>query len=197
MDDLEDLDAELEAHAAAPLVAVVPPQAFIEDMERLSPLVDSLVAGFGAGRVFMDSPEQRRQLVVLRDRINRVTRTLSAASGTIEAAFKDAAIAANAKAIPIPGMAPVRFEPARGEYVGDWATLRMVLRALAVTTGIPPVEEVDAALTEVRTVKPDHRRLNSLKDRYGGAVAEAIDANRQFIVPPAVTGRVRFPEEGA
>ena len=192
-DDLGDLDAEFAAQAAAPLVKVIPPEVFIEDMERLAPLVDALVSGFAAGRVFMGSPEQRRQLAVLWNRITAVTGTLSAASHVIETAFKNQAIEQGAKQIPVPGMLPVRFEQPRGSYTGDWATLRTELRRMALETGIPPLEDVERALREERVITPDHRVLNSLKDRYGGEVAETIDRLRQFIVPPPETGRVRMP----
>lgn len=189
----DDLDQELAEQAASPLVAVVRPPEFIEDMARLKPLVDALVAGFGAGRVFMDDPLQRAQLVELHARIRDVVSTLSAAESVIERTFKDALIAAGARQLPVPGTTPVRFEPARGEYVGDFAALRRSLAAMAAQTGIPPLEEVHAALTETTVVKPDHRKLNALKDRYGGEVAEAIDRHRQFIAPPPQAGRVVFP----
>lgn len=190
---MDDLDEELAQQAEAPLVAVIRPPEFIADMERLLPLAEALVSGFAAGRVFMDDPEQRRQLVVLRDRIDAVVTTLHSAEAVIERAFKDTLIAAGARQIPVPDHQPVRFEPARGEYVGDFVVLRTELATMAAQTGVPPLEEVHLALTEVRTVKPDHRRLNAMHDRYGDEVAAIIDRHRQFVTPPAVAGRVRFP----
>lgn len=191
---VDDLDVELAEQAAAPLVAVVRAPEFSNDMERLLPLAEALVSGFAAGRVFMDDPEERRQLVVLRERIDAVVTTLGAAGAIIERAFKDTLVNAGAKAIPVPGLNPVKFEPARGEYVGDFAKLRAALAEMAASTGIPPLEEVHAALTEVRTVKPDHRRINAMRERYGAEVAAVIDRHRQFIDPPASAGRVVFPK---
>jgi len=72
--------------------------------------------------------------------------------------------------------------------------LRVELLRIGALDGAPTVSEVDAAIKEVTTLKPNHTHLNSLSKSYGGPVKAAIDKYRQWVQPPPERGRVRFPE---
>ena len=195
-DDFEGLDDDLKA--VVPAVELVPAGAFITDMERLEPLVTALVAGFAANRIRMDDAHVRAELVDLRSRLLRVIHPLRMTADTIERLFVMEAARLNAKVIGLGEDAGrVTYEPPRGEYVTSAPPLRRDLAALALAGEGITREEIDAALPEILTVKPNHTKLNALEKRYGGPVADAIRKHRQYVAPPPERGRVRFPEGDA
>ncbi len=187
MTDFADLD---DALVPADRVTAV---AFLEDLARMQPLVDALVAGFGAGRVILDKPEERRALVELHAALDGVIGKLAGARTMIEQVFLQAAVARKAEAIPLDDGREVRYEAPRGEYVGDMAALRRDLLAIAALDGSIPTEIIDDALTTEVTVKADNRKLNAIAKKYGEAAAGAIAKRRTYVTPPPERGRVRFP----
>lgn len=187
----EDMDDALETRTA---VEIVPAYMFTTDLERMAPLVDALVAGFAAGRVRMTDPAERLALVDLRARLVGVIGTLTDARNLIEQVFLQYAVEQKAAEVMLPDERRVHYEAARGEYITEAKKMRVALHALASLDGTVPPGEVDEALKEEVTIKPNHSKLNALAKKYGGTVAEVINANRTFVVPPPERGRVRFPE---
>lgn len=190
-DDFEGLAEDLAS--AEPAFAIIPAPVFADDMERMLPLVESLVAGFAAGRVRMEDPSERLALVELRARILPVVERLQLAVTLIEKVFLQSALDTHAEKIRLPDDRVVAYEAPRGEYVTQAATLRSALAAIAHTDGTLSLSEVEEALAVVQTIKPNHTKLNSLAKRYGGDVAEAIAKHRQFVAPDPERGKVRFP----
>ena len=195
-DDFDDLDAMLapSAVALAPAVELVTAEAFIADLERLLPLVRTLVAGFSGNRIRMDSPAERERLFRLRSLATDVLSSLSLVPATIERVFLTAAISVGAEVVPVPGTSGVRYEKPKGEYVIQSRPLRVELLRISALDGSPTLEEIDAAIREVTTLKPNHTHINKLAKTYGGEVKAAIDKHRQWVAPEPERGRVRFPE---
>ena len=190
-DDFEGLEDDLAA--PDPTFAIIPAPVFAEDMERMLPLVDALVAGFAAGRVRMEDPDERLALVELRRRVVPVIDRLELAVKMIDKVFLQYAVEENAERIRLPDDRLVMYDRPRGEYTTQAAPLRTALAAISRLDGSISMAEVDEALKVEQIVRPNHTKLNALAKRYGGAVKEAIDAHRTFIAPDPARGRVRFP----
>jgi hypothetical protein len=191
MTDEDDLD-ELLAQPGAVTTIITAPEAD-EAIRALEPRLAELVAGFAQGRIRMTDAQQRAQLVALRESARAAQEPLRLIADTIEKVFLTYAVEAGAKEVPIPGAGPVRYEAPRGEYVADWRALRSALIQANLDTGAPTLAEIEQAFSEEVIVKGNNTRLNGLATRYGGEVAEAIRAHRQYVAPGPEKGRVRFP----
>lgn len=190
MTDFDDLDEEL----AASQRALVTADEATQQLDALAPRVEALVAGLASNRIRMTDPRQRVDLVRLRAEILRVLEPLETARSMVDQVFLKYAVDSRAKEVPIPGMGAVVYEPPKGQYVGEWETMRAALHAIGQLDGAPTPEEIDPAFTVVTETKGNNTKLNALAKKYGGAVAEAIERHRQFVMPEPSRGRVRFPD---
>jgi hypothetical protein len=192
MTDLEGLDDDLAQNA---LVLVTPKQATVV-AEALADAAEAMVRGLTANRIRMTDPQQRADLVELREELNAAIEPLTLARDTIDRVFLIFAVESKAREVAIPGGPAVHYEAARGQYVVQAPELRARLLELSLLDGAPTREEVDEALPEERvvSVKANNTHLNALVKRYGGNVAEAVAQMRQFVMPHPHKGRVRFPE---
>lgn len=192
-DDFDGLDDDLSSRALEPITEPVTAEAFIDDLVKLEPYVEALVAGFASGRIFMNQPSQRQALVELRAQILAVEGLLSTARTMIETVFKNALIDAGALSLPTPDGKEVTLEAARGDYVTKDQALYEALLAIARGSGDVPESEVHDAIRVATTYKANHAKLNAMAKKRGDAVAAVIAAHRTFVTPPAAAGRVRFP----
>lgn len=194
-DDFDGLDDDLirGPTAVEPATEPVTAEAFIDDLVKLEPYVEALVAGFSSGRIFMNQPSQRQALVDLHAQLEAVIGRLTSARLMIEHVFRDALVDKGAGAIPLPDGHEVILEPARGQYVTRDKELYEALLQVARTTGDVPEAEVHDAIRAVTEYKANHAKLNAMAKKRGSAVADIIAAHRTFVAPPASAGRVRFP----
>lgn len=128
------------------------------------------------------TPEQRGNLVALRQVLDAVARDASTMRDAIDGAFRGAAARTGAKQITAGDAGVVRVEQ-RGEWKVDVAAMRSALEELAAAGQITSAEIGQVFSTHIEE-KADNRKLNYLAENRGEEVQLVIDAHRTHIINP-------------
>jgi hypothetical protein len=180
-DELADLLDEQEAQHSRPADAAQRALVSISDMGRGVP-------DFGQA-----SLEERDALVEELEALESIEKAAKARRRMIEQGIVRAAAELEAKELRL-GIGTVRIEPAATGYTTKDMSLRNGLVQL-IPLGDLTRAEVDEAIPEIVSCKPDHRKLNALLKR-GGRVQEAIESNRQRKPSDPLLAKVRIHRKG-
>lgn len=140
------------------------------------------------------APQERADLVALREEVDRIKRDASMWVDAIDLAIRRGAIAlGGAKQIPTAG-GYIEVTPQRDDVKVDAAGLREELIDLARTTGAVTDEDIEAVFTTVVEVKADGSKLNYLARNRGAEVADAIERHRTRTPANPLGAKLRFVE---
>lgn len=183
--------------AAAALRQDAPDPLPLENAAKaLVPLADGIritLADIALIPVHNATPEQRSQLVGLREELARVQRDVTTWLDAIDLSFRHAAEAMGAKEIPLAN-GVVKVEPPRGEWVVDVAGLRSELKE-AQAHGLISAEEIDSIFKTKVEEKADGTRLNYFARNRGDELAEIIERHRRYVPGNPNAAKLRFIEK--
>lgn len=154
-------------------------------------LVD-LLARLEAYPVATASPQERADLLDLREGLDLLGKAIRTRIGAIDLAFRRGFEDLGARELPIPGYTPIRYTPDEGSWEVDADGMRRDLLALAAKTGQITPEDVERAFKIVVTTTADNRVLNGLMKR-GSAVEDAIHAHRTRREGVPMNGKLTLP----
>lgn len=173
------------------------PQTLEELSRALIPLVDQLratVADIALIPFASATPEQRTQLIRLRQQLDRPRQDLSTWVDAIDISIRIAAQDTQAKEFLLAD-GKVIVEPPRGEWVVNVPGLQGELKELMAHGLISQAEIDDIIVTEVVT-KANNAKLNALKAKRGEAVAAAVDRWRVWKAGNPTSAKIRFERPG-
>jgi hypothetical protein len=150
------------------------------------------LAALEAYPVATASPEERADLLELRDVLDAIAAAVRIRIGAIDLAFKRGMEELAAREIPVEGWGPVRYVPDEGAWEVHADALLADLRGLR-QYGLVTDEDLERAFTVVTTVKADNRVLNGLMKR-GTAVVDAIERNRTRREGQPMAGKLTLPK---
>lgn len=176
---MDDLDALLEEETAPSSESNI--QSLIRAFQ--GPMPDFAVA----------NPDERSEIVRELEAVRAIRRAADDRVKALELCITRAA--AGLKALELrTSEGSVRVKPAEPGYETREMPLRQELLGLVVVGDLTR-EEVDAAIPEVISYKPDHRRLNGLLKR-GERVRETVERNRKKRDVDLMRARVEVHREG-
>ena len=172
---------EPEPTALAPVVASLVP---------LGDAIRNTLAAIALIPVAQATPEERTQLIALREEIARVNRDTSTWLDAIDLSFRHAGQAMGANEIPLAN-GVVRLEVPRGEWRVDEQAMLHELREYAKNGGALSLEEVDTLFTTTVQTKADNAKLNYLVKHRGDEVAAIIDRHRTMVPGNPLAAKVK------
>jgi len=140
------------------------------------------------------TPEQRTQLVDLRDELYKTMRDLSTWVDAIDISFRRAALEMGATEIVLAD-GVVKVEAPRGEWVTNVPALHAELKEF-VAHGVISQAEMDSIFTTTVEEKANGTRLNYFASKRGEELAEAINRNRMWKAGDPSAAKLRFHRTG-
>lgn len=172
--------------------------ATLEELSRaLVPIADQLratVADIALINFAEATPEQRTQLIRLRQQLDRPRADLSTWVDAIDISIRQAARDTQAKEFLLAD-GKVVVEPPRGEWVVNVPGLQGELKELKAH-GLVSQAEIDDIITTELVTKANNAKLNQLKAKRGEEVAAAVDRWRTWKDGNPTSAKIRFERPG-
>lgn len=162
--------------------------------------LDDVVGGIRTmlGRIegfdpYVAGPDERAQVVRLRQQLMDLRDPVDLCIRRIDSAYQRAFAEHGTKAFPLDDGGAVKIERAPNSYRTNEHELRRAL--IAFVPRLLTQQEVDEAMPTVVTVKPNHTKLNALRNR-GDEVSQVIDSLRETIPGSPLQAKVVHPVRG-